>query len=162
MKKMAILGLCVLGIAGCDVFTPTDYSEPKTHIYFAFDSADITRESDDVLYHQSMYMKLHPDKNIVMEGNCDERGTTEYNLALGALRAANAARVLVQNQIGRERIKTISYGKERPQAFGHNEDAWRKNRNVTMRFNPKKQTPSEPVFYVDSSDYDVVTRTKKI
>ena len=100
---------------------------------FAFDSAAISDESRANLEEQSLYMKQNPDISVVLEGHCDERGSTEYNLALGALRAGNAAHVMIADGIEPERIKTISYGKERPQYYGTGEEVWALNRNSTTK-----------------------------
>lgn len=100
-------------------------------VFFSFDSAKISDEARDTLESQALYMKKHPDTNIVIEGHCDERGSTEYNLALGAQRANNAAHVIIQDGIEPERIKTISYGKEKPIYTGTGEKVWSKNRNAT-------------------------------
>lgn len=102
-------------------------------VFFAFDSAVITDESRENLEQQALYMKNNPDINVILEGHCDERGSTEYNLALGALRAGNAAHVLISDGIEPERINTISYGKERPQYLGTGEEVWAKNRNATTK-----------------------------
>ncbi len=75
-------------------------------------------------------MKEKSDVRIQIEGHCDERGTVEYNLALGEKRARSAMDYLVSIGIPRDRISIISYGKERPAAFGSNEDAWAKNRRA--------------------------------
>ena len=97
------------------------------------DSAEISDDTRDSLESQALYLKTHPSQTIIMEGHCDERGSTEYNLALGALRAGNAAQVLISEDIEPERIKTISYGKEKPQYFGTGEEVWAKNRNTTTK-----------------------------
>ena len=76
-------------------------------------------------------MKNHEDTKIQIAGNCDERGSTEYNLALGARRANAAKKVLVDDGIAASRISTISYGKERPLVRGTGEDVWKYNRNAT-------------------------------
>ena len=76
-------------------------------------------------------MKKNPEINVTVQGHCDERGSTEYNLALGAMRAGNAAHILIRNDIEPHRIKTISYGKERPLYRGTGEEVWSKNRNAT-------------------------------
>lgn len=102
-------------------------------VYFGFDSAVITDDARDNLLGQSMFMKNNPDIDVVMEGHCDERGTTEYNLALGSVRASNAAHVLIHDGIESERIRLISYGKENPQYLGTGEQVWAKNRNATTR-----------------------------
>lgn len=102
-------------------------------VFFAFDSAELTSCATNDLKAQSLYMKRNKDVNVVLEGHCDERGSTEYNLALGALRAGNASHVLIKDGIEPERIKTISYGKENPQYPGTGEEVWAKNRNVTTK-----------------------------
>ncbi|MFQ6739261.1 MAG: OmpA family protein [Alphaproteobacteria bacterium] len=127
MKKIAVIfGICTL--TAC-VRTPTNIDDDQ--VYFAFDSAEITRDTRSGLDAQARYMKRNPDVNVVLGGHCDERGSTEYNLALGALRAGNAAQVLIKDGIESKRIKTISYGKENPQYKGTGEKVWAKNRNVT-------------------------------
>ena len=100
-------------------------------VFFSFDSAKISDEARDTLESQALYMKKNPDINVTIQGRCDERGSTEYNLALGALRAGNAAHVLIREGIEPERIKTISYGKENPLYKGTGEKVWAKNRNAT-------------------------------
>lgn len=127
MKK-ALFTILVLSLSACSG-VPKDINEDK--VFFEFDSAHISEESQKDLEKQSLYMKMNPEKNITLEGHCDERGSVEYNLALGALRAGNAAHVLIRDGIEPERIKTISYGKERPQYLGTGEEVWAKNRNST-------------------------------
>ena len=129
MKKyLTIMGL--LGLAACGG-APSNID--GDHVFYAFDSAVITDEARESLEDQALYMKENPEHNVVIEGRCDERGTVEYNLALGALRAGNAAHVLIRNDIEPERIKTISYGKENPIFSGTGEKVWAKNRNATTR-----------------------------
>ncbi|MBR2342583.1 MAG: OmpA family protein [Alphaproteobacteria bacterium] len=129
MKKyLTIMGL--LGLAACGG-APSNID--GDHVFYAFDSAVITDEARESLEDQALYMKKNPEHNVVIEGRCDERGTVEYNLALGALRAGNAAHVLIRNDIEPERIKTISYGKENPIYSGTGEEVWAKNRNATTR-----------------------------
>ena len=107
----------------------TDINDQR--VYFAYDSAEISGAAKDGLRAQSEYLKENKDKKIQIAGNCDERGTQEYNLALGARRANAAKNVLVKDGIEAKRIKTISYGKDRPIAKGSNESAWKQNRNAT-------------------------------
>lgn len=131
MKKLSIIfALAVL--TGCNG-TNTMSNIDGDKVFFAFDSAEVSNEMKQNLEEQSLYLKKNPDVNVVMEGHCDERGSTEYNLALGALRAGNAAHVLIKDGIEPSRIRTISYGKERPQYFGTGEQVWSKNRNATTR-----------------------------
>lgn len=128
MNKILLAGIA-LGMAACA--GPDHINDNK--VFFAFDSAAISDDSRTELESQSLYMKNNPDINVILEGHCDERGSTEYNLALGALRAGNAAHVLIADGIEPERIKTISYGKERPQYPGTGEEVWALNRNSTTK-----------------------------
>ena len=114
---------------GSSVVEPTDLNDQR--VFFAFNSSEISDEANENLLGQSMYLKNHDDVKIQIAGNCDERGSTEYNLALGARRANAAKRVLVNDGIDASRISTISYGKERPLVRGTGEDVWKYNRNAT-------------------------------
>jgi peptidoglycan-associated lipoprotein len=97
-------------------------------IYFDFDKSLIRAEYRSVLEEKAAFLKDNPDISIRIEGNCDERGTNEYNLALGERRASSAAKFLISLGISPDRIETISYGEERPLALGHSEEAWAQNR----------------------------------
>ncbi len=131
MKKI-LLSFALLGLAACTTtVTPRGIDNDK--VFFAFDSAQISPEAHRNLQDQALYMKLNPEIDVMIEGHCDERGSTEYNLALGALRAGNAEHVLIREGIEPERIRTISYGKEHPQYLGTGELVWAKNRNATTR-----------------------------
>ena len=127
MKKI-ILCLLAISTAAC-THTPKELDGQQA--FFAFDSAAISSDAKKNLQGQALYMKQNPDINITIQGRCDERGSTEYNLALGALRAGNAAHVIIHDGIEPERIKTISYGKENPIYPGTGEEVWAKNRNAT-------------------------------
>jgi peptidoglycan-associated lipoprotein len=95
---------------------------------FDFDKFDLKPEARETLKKAAAYMLAGKDVTVVIEGNCDERGTVEYNLALGEKRALSAMKFLVDLGVDKGRIKTISYGKERPLDPGHTEEAWAKNR----------------------------------
>lgn len=98
-------------------------------IYFDFDSADLSKSSRDILTHNAeILLKDLKNAKMSIEGNCDERGSAEYNLALGEKRAKAAAQYLVTMGVKPERLTTISYGKERPAVQGGDEAAWAKNR----------------------------------
>ena len=114
---------------GSSVVEPSDLNNQR--VFFAFNSAEISEEANNNLLGQALYLKNHEDTKIQIAGNCDERGSTEYNLALGARRANAAKRVLVNDGIDASRISTISYGKERPLVKGTGEDVWKYNRNAT-------------------------------
>lgn len=103
-------------------------------IFFDFDSSTVTSEGQDTLQKQANYLKSHPDINVTVEGHCDERGTREYNLALGERRANAAKNYLVSLGVEASHIQTISYGKERPAVIGDDESAWSQNRRaVTVK-----------------------------
>ena len=99
-------------------------------IHFDFDKYDIRPEDASILKENAALLMKYPKVKIQIEGHCDERGTTEYNLALGQRRANSTKDYLVSHGIPGDRISTISYGKERPLDPGHNEDAWAKNRRA--------------------------------
>jgi peptidoglycan-associated lipoprotein len=97
-------------------------------IHFDFDQYSIRPEDRQILSGHADLLLKNKNIKIVIEGNCDERGTAEYNLALGDRRAQEAKNFLVNSGVDPKRIKTISYGMERPLDPDHNEDAWAKNR----------------------------------
>ena len=114
--------------------TPAPPKEYKANdalkaIYFAFDKSDIRPGDAKVLDATAAYLKANPNQLVLIEGHCDERGTNEYNLALGERRAKAAMNYLVSNGVEAGRVTTISYGKERPVCSEHNEACWSKNRN---------------------------------
>ncbi|MFH0985273.1 MAG: peptidoglycan-associated lipoprotein Pal, partial [Candidatus Omnitrophota bacterium] len=97
-------------------------------INFDFDKSALRAKDREILKGHAEWLMKNKDYTVLIEGNCDERGTTEYNLALGERRASEAMKYLVGLGVEKERIKTISYGEERPLDPGHNEEAWAKNR----------------------------------
>lgn len=98
-------------------------------IYFGFDSSDLNKSAGDTLaVNAENLLKANQDKKISIQGHCDERGSAEYNLALGERRAKAAAKYLMTMGVKPERVATISYGKERPAVQGNDESAWSKNR----------------------------------
>ena len=102
-------------------------------VYFSFDSSTIPNSILKILKENSKYLKENPSLNVVIEGHCDERGTTEYNLALGQKRAVKVKEYYVQLGINPNRIATISYGEEMPQDNRHNEAGWAKNRRAETK-----------------------------
>jgi peptidoglycan-associated lipoprotein len=97
-------------------------------IHFRFDSSSLTAEAKEILKGQARFMKQNPDLDFIIEGHCDERGTREYNLALGERRANSVKEYLRKQGINEDRLTVISYGKERPLSLGHNEEAYYNNR----------------------------------
>lgn len=103
-------------------------SGPLKEIRFAFDSYDLSSEARSILQANAAWLKANPSTNVEIEGHCDERGTTEYNLALGAKRARAALEYLVSLGIPAARIKTTSYGEELPLCKESSENCYEKNR----------------------------------
>ena len=102
-------------------------------VFFDYDSFDLDADSQELLHDQAAWMKQYSDVSTTIEGHCDERGTREYNLALGEKRAQAVKNYLVTLGISSSRLSTISYGKERPAVVGSNEGAWNQNRrSVTI------------------------------
>lgn len=151
LKKFACLMAAVLLVAACET-GPNDGSmnganggagmagqvRPGTQedlvvnvgdrVFFGFDKSDLTSEARATLDRQAAWLKKYPTVNVTVEGHCDERGTREYNLALGERRATAAKNYLVAAGVEAGRVQTISYGKERPAVLGSNEAAWAQNR----------------------------------
>jgi peptidoglycan-associated lipoprotein len=112
----------------------TVYVEPLSpafeNIHFDFDRYDIRPADEAILQGIAAWLENRDDVKVLVEGHCDERGTNEYNMALGEQRALAARRYLVGLGIDSDRLHTISYGEERPIALGHNEEAWAQNRRA--------------------------------
>ena len=99
-------------------------------VFFDLAQSNLKQDARDTLDKQAMWLAKYPQNNIQVAGNCDERGTEEYNLALGQRRANAAAGYLEAKGVARSRVATISYGKDRPTATGSDEQAWAQNRNA--------------------------------
>jgi peptidoglycan-associated lipoprotein len=103
-------------------------------IFFEFDSSVLSAEAQAILKAKAEWMRRNPQLSIIIEGHCDNRGTTEYNLALGERRAEGVKRFMQDIGIPDSRIRTISYGEERPLDPGNDEAAWAKNRRAHFEF----------------------------
>jgi peptidoglycan-associated lipoprotein len=106
-------------------------------VYFSSDSSDLTPEAQGTLQKQVAWLKQYPQFTIMVEGHADERGTREYNIALGARRATTVRNFLAQNGINAQRLKTISYGKERPVAVCDDISCWSQNRRAQTVLNSR-------------------------
>ncbi len=104
-------------------------------IFFALNSHDLSEDSQDILHDQASWLKQYSDVTLTVEGHCDERGTREYNIALGERRAQSMKNYLIGLGIEAGRISTISYGKERPAVLGSNDAAWTQNRRAVAVVN---------------------------
>lgn len=101
-------------------------------IYFEFDSAKLTSESIEILEQHGNFIAGNGEVTVRLEGHADERGSREYNIALGDRRAQSVRRVLLFQGASTDQVDTVSYGEEQPAVFGHNEEAWAKNRRVEL------------------------------
>ncbi|MDR2160596.1 MAG: peptidoglycan-associated lipoprotein Pal [Desulfovibrio sp.] len=149
------LALALLGGAGCakktDESTPSDELALTAQeqqaarqisdgvVYFEYDRYDLKSESKAVLTKNAPVIKQYPGLRVTIEGHCDERGTEEYNLALGERRARAAYEFLLSLGVSPGQLEMISYGKLHPAVEGHNESAWAKNRRDEFRvFKPRR------------------------
>ena len=146
MKKLLSLFCALVALSGCSTFgadgglfsgadcesrLARDFVENTTDtVFFAFDSSALSAEAQSALDTQVAWLKKHDDVNVIVQGHCDDRGTREYNMALGERRANAVKQYLVSQGIEESRISTISYGKERPAVLGNNEAAWAQNRRA--------------------------------
>jgi len=104
------------------------FAQNVKDIYFDYDKSDIRADQQSALQSDAQFLAQHPNIQFTVEGHCDERGSTEYNLALGTSRAESVKNALVQAGVNAGRIKTISYGKEKPFCSESNESCWQQNR----------------------------------
>ncbi len=103
-------------------------------VFFDYDSAELDSDAQELLQDQVAWLKQH-DVSVTIEGHCDERGTREYNLALGEKRAQAVKNYLISMGVGSDKVSTISYGKERPAVVGSNDGAWSQNRRSVTTVN---------------------------
>ena len=138
LKNIAVAFIAVVLLSGCSssVGKQTDNNKHIVEferiigdrIFFGLNSSSLTTEAQSTLMRQAEWLGNHKSFSIVIEGHCDERGTREYNIALGERRADSVKKFLVQKGVDVSRIDTISYGKERPAVIGNDGEAFAKNR----------------------------------
>lgn len=122
------------GAAGAAADSSDDPLLAQRVVYFEYDSSLLSDEAKAVVRAHARNLVLNPGSQIILEGHADERGTREYNLALGEDRAKSVADLMQAEGVGIARIQTISYGEERPVALGHDESAWGLNRRVELLY----------------------------
>lgn len=132
MKKRAVWGavvvvVCALALFGCAQQKVTT-TKGLQRIHFDFDKYNVKNEDTGAMKANAAWLQANPATNVVVEGHCDERGSTEYNIALGDRRAKSGKSYLVNLGVNAARVSTISYGKERPLCTEHNENCWWQNR----------------------------------
>lgn len=155
------LALAILGtLAGCAANTPPDTAlgpgrapiAPGTQrdfsanvgdlVYFSSDSTELTPEAEQTLLKQTKWLQQYPQYTIAIEGHADERGTREYNIALGSKRSQTVRNFLAKNGISGQRVRTISYGKERPVAVCNDISCWSQNRRAQTVLNSRTAAKS--------------------
>lgn len=130
-------GAATSGAAGASSFSSYSLNDPNSPlsrrvIYFDYDSAEISAADQDTLLAHASYLAANPGQYIALEGHTDERGSREYNIALGDRRALSVQRILELNGVGTGQVSVVSYGEEKPAAEGHSDAAWRLNRRVEI------------------------------
>ena len=130
-------GAATMGAAGRGDWSGAALDDPNSPlsnrtIYFEYDSSDISSEYVDVLSAHAQYLAANPSVTMVLEGHCDERGTREYNLALGELRAHRVKQFIMAEGVSNMQINEFSYGEEKSVDSGQNESAWARNRRVEI------------------------------
>jgi peptidoglycan-associated lipoprotein len=121
-------------VAQVDVDPLNDPNSPlaKRSVYFDFDSYSVKDEYQPLLQQHAQYIKTHPQRHVLIQGNTDERGTSEYNLALGQKRAEAVRRALSLMGVPDSQMEAVSLGKEKPLATGHDEASWAQNRRADL------------------------------
>jgi peptidoglycan-associated lipoprotein len=104
------------------------FGQSVKDVYFDYDKSDLRGDQQAAIQADALFLSQHPEINFTVEGHCDSRGSTEYNLALGDQRASSVKSALVAAGVGANRVKTISYGKEKPFCMEENESCWQQNR----------------------------------
>ena len=103
-------------------------------VYYEFDKSDLSAEDRRLVEANARYLRQHPETKVRIEGNADERGSAEYNLALGQRRAETVAKALRAGGVPEDRLESVSYGKEKPKAYGHDEKSWAENRRSDINY----------------------------
>ncbi|MCK4869790.1 MAG: peptidoglycan-associated lipoprotein Pal [Gammaproteobacteria bacterium] len=126
------------GFAGQDLATRQKLMAPRDQVYhFAFDSDVLSKLDAASAKAQANYLVAHPGARLRLEGNTDERGSREYNVALGWRRAKAVAQILKLQGVNNKQIVVLSYGEEKPVAYCHNDSCWRQNRRVSLVYEAK-------------------------
>jgi peptidoglycan-associated lipoprotein len=120
--------------------TATPTSSPLKDVYFDFDRYDLRADAREILKANSTWLKANPAAQVQIEGHCDERGTTEYNIALGSRRSESVRDYLVTLGTSADRLSTISYGEEVPVCREQTEECWQQNRRVRFVVQPARPT----------------------
>ncbi len=121
-------------LSGGAVVTAEDLKQLRTVFYFDFDQSVVRQEGFADLEAHARYLAQNPSASVRLEGHADERGTREYNIALGERRAQSVERLLVVNGASANQVETVSYGEEKPAVLGHDASSWSQNRRVELKY----------------------------
>lgn len=124
----------VAPVAVDELNDPNNALLSKRSAYFPFDVDAVQAADKPMVQAHGEYLGKHGERNVTVEGNCDERGSSEYNLGLGNRRANNVKKMLVLSGAKAAQVKTVSFGEEKPRALGHNEAAWSQNRRADLNY----------------------------
>jgi peptidoglycan-associated lipoprotein len=138
-------GSAMNGVSGSGDYASTlgpEFNDPnnplsKRTIYFMLDSSEVMPDFIPVIAAHAQYLIANPAQRITLEGNADERGSREYNIALGEQRAKSVASMMKVQGVSENQLEIVSYGEEKPAAFGSDESAWEKNRRVELVYQPR-------------------------
>jgi len=122
-------------VAAVDPLNDPNSILAKRSVFYPLDVAVVQADDSAIVEAHAKYLSEHPDKKVRLEGNCDERGSDEYNLALGQRRADGVKKLLEAGGVRENQISTISYGEEKPKATGHDEASWSQNRRTDLNYN---------------------------
>lgn len=122
------------GVSGSGLGTPVEVANLQTVFYFDFDQSSLRSDSVADLEAHAQYLASNPSSSVRLEGHADERGTREYNIALGERRAKAIERFLAVNGVSSAQVETISYGEEKPAVMGSSEGSWAQNRRVELKY----------------------------
>lgn len=122
-----------------NAFLGPEFSDPsnplsKSTIYFMFDSSQVQQDFIPVIAAHAQYLLSHPNRRLTLEGHADERGSSEYNIALGEQRAKSVARMMKVQGVSESQLQVVSYGEEKPAVEGHDEAAYQLNRRVELLY----------------------------
>jgi peptidoglycan-associated lipoprotein len=127
------------GVTGNNAFLGPEFSDPnnplsRSTIYFIYDSSDVQPDFIPVINAHAQYLVAHPNQKLTLEGHADERGSREYNIALGDQRAKAVASMLKAQGVSDGQLDLVSYGEEKPAVFGNDESSWERNRRVELSY----------------------------
>jgi peptidoglycan-associated lipoprotein len=116
--------------------SPDDPNSPlsKRVIYFLYDSGEVQPQYIPIINTHASYLASHPEKSVLLEGHADERGSPEYNIGLGEQRAKSVLKLMKLQGVADSQVRIVSFGEEKPAAFGHDESAWQSNRRVEISY----------------------------